>query len=214
MIRAVFLALLAFYCCAPLCRAELQASLSPEQKNWLSKAKRSDRAGWIYLHTEGEAGPRGFQHGYLLAKELGETLRVTRAGWEHQSAMEWSWLVERAARLFVPKIDPEDLAELTGIVEGARAGGITISRDELITCNGIIELSDYWWPAELKKIKDACPPIVQFLHRHGNMDEGRRSGSRPQYHAKLRRSDAECDPGPRAVARPSDSLADQSGVDP
>ena len=141
--------------CATCCFANPQTSLPPEQQSWLSKGKRSDRAGWIYLHTEGEPRPRGFQHGYLLAKEIADGLRVTRAVWEHETAMDWKWLVERAAFMFTPKIDPEDLAELDGIVEGARSAGITISRDELITCNGILELSDYWWPAELKKIKDA-----------------------------------------------------------
>ena len=59
--------------------AQSQPSLSPEQKSWLANARRFERGGWIYLHTEGEARERGFQHGYLLAKEIGEGLRVTRA---------------------------------------------------------------------------------------------------------------------------------------
>lgn len=160
MIRAPLAAILASLC-ANCCLANPQAPLTPEQHLWLSKAKRFERAGWIYLHTEGEPRPRGFQHGYLLAKEIADGLRVTREVWEHESAMDWKWLVERAAPMFTPRIDPEDLAELDGITEGARAGGITISRDELIACNAILELSDYWWPAELKKIKDAPPSPVR-----------------------------------------------------
>ena len=96
----------------------------------------------------------GFQHGYLLAKEIAEGLRLTRAGWEHESGMGWPWLVTRAAAMFVPKIDAENLAELEGIAEGARAQGVNVSRDEIIAYNAILELSDYWWPMELKKIKD------------------------------------------------------------
>jgi len=130
------------------------ASPTPEQQSWLGKGKRFERAGWIYLHVEGQPRERGFQHGYLLAKEIAEGLRVTRAGWEHDTAMEWEWLVTRAAAMFVPKIDPENLAELDGIAEGARAAGVTVSRAELIAYNGILELSEYWWPLELKKIKD------------------------------------------------------------
>jgi hypothetical protein len=132
--------------------------LTSEQQSWLAKAKRSERAGWIYLHTEGEARPRGFQHGYLLAREIGVGLRMTRASWEHQSGMDWSWLVERSAAMFIPKIDPETLAELEGIADGARAVGLRTSRDELIAYNAILELSDYWWPLELKKIKDGPVP--------------------------------------------------------
>src|SRR2546426_864948 len=82
------------------CLAASQSSLTPEQQSWLSRAKRSQHAGWIYLHTEGEPQQRGFQHGYLLAKEIAEGLSATRAGWEHQSAMEWTWLVRRAKGLF------------------------------------------------------------------------------------------------------------------
>src|SRR5258705_13382 len=75
--------------------------------------------------------------------------------------MDWSWLVERAAPLFAPHVDAENLAELGGIAEGAQAAGVQVSRDELITYNGIIELTGYWWPTELKKIKDAPPPSVR-----------------------------------------------------
>ena len=138
-----------------------EPSLTLEQQSWLAKARRFERAGWIYLHTEGEPRARGFQHGYLLAKEIAEGLRVTRVGWEYQSAMTWRWLVERSAAMFVPKIDAENLAELDGIAEGARGAGVDVSRDELIAYNGIIELSGYWWPAELKTIKDAPPPPVR-----------------------------------------------------
>src|SRR5439155_6746860 len=110
--------IIAVACCsfsASNCFASAPLPLSAEQQAWLSKAKRFERAGWIYLHVEGEPGARGFQHGYLLAKEIAEGLRLTRAGWEHQSAMDWPWLVQHSAALFVAKIDPENLAELDGI---------------------------------------------------------------------------------------------------
>ena len=71
--------------------------LTSEQKAWVAKGKRLERAGWIYLHVEGEARSRGFQHGYLLGKEIGQCLAVTRTVWEHDSAMEWDWLVKKTA---------------------------------------------------------------------------------------------------------------------
>src|ERR1041384_3606983 len=92
--------------------------VSNEQQKCVAKAKRFERHGWIYLHIEGEPKERGFQHGYLLAAEIAEGLRVTRASWEHTSAMTWAWLLERAGPMFTPHIDPEDLAELDGMVEG------------------------------------------------------------------------------------------------
>jgi len=57
--------------------------------------------------------------------------------------MDWDWLVNRATALFVPKIDSENLAELDGIAEGARAAGFSTSRAELIAYNGILELQHY-----------------------------------------------------------------------
>jgi len=136
----------------------LAEGLTPEQKGWVAKGKRFERAGWIYLHVEGEARARGGQHGYLLAKEIGEGLSGTKAVWEHDTAMEWDWLAKRAGAMFVPKIDAENLAELDGIAEGAAAAGVKMSREDLIAYNGILELSDYWWPQELKKIKDEPAP--------------------------------------------------------
>lgn len=131
-----------------------QGSLSPEQQKIVARGKRFERAGWVYLHVEGEPRDRGFQHGYLLAKEIAEGLRMTRASWTQQSGMEWNWLVKRVAEMFVPRIDAEDLAELDGISEGAGAAGVKVSLEELVAYNGILELQGYWWPMELKKIKD------------------------------------------------------------
>ncbi|HWX19219.1 MAG TPA: C45 family autoproteolytic acyltransferase/hydrolase [Candidatus Binatia bacterium] len=132
----------------------LAAPVSSGQQRWLAKAGRFERHGWIYLHLEGEAEERGFQHGYLLAPEIADCLRTTRVSWKHETSMTWSWLVEHADAMFTPKIDAENLAELDGIAEGMRAAGHPTTRDELIAYNGIIELADYWWPTELKKIKD------------------------------------------------------------
>ena len=134
--------------------------LSADQQNCVGKAKRLEQAGGIYLHVEGDAHDRGFQHGYLLAKDIALGLRMTRASWEHDSGMEWAWLVKRAAAMFVPKIDSENLAELDGIAEGAQAAGVTTSREELIAYNAILELQGYWWPMELKKMKECPVPVT------------------------------------------------------
>ena len=158
MFSTRFTAAFLFLSCAAQVLAQAQHALTPEQHTWLSKAKQFQRGGWTYLHVEGEARPRGFQHGYLLAKKIEDGLRLTRAGWEHQSSMEWRWLATRATAMFVPKIDAENLAELDGIVEGARAAGVLFTRDELIAYNAILELNDYWWPLELKKLKDQPLP--------------------------------------------------------
>jgi len=136
-------------------------SLTSEQQQCVAKGHRFERHGWIYLHVEGGAKDRGFQHGYLLAPEIAEALRVTKTCWEYSSAMTWPWLVEQAGQMFVPRIDAENLGELQGIADGMTAAGHAASRDDLVAYNGIIELSGYWWPTELKKIKDGPTPAVR-----------------------------------------------------
>lgn len=137
------------------------ATLSPEQQSWVSKAKRVEKEGWVYAHIEGPARQRGFQHGDLLAQEIKEGMRTTRVAWEYTSGMEWAWLAEKAGGMFTPRIDKENLEELDGIVQGAKAAGVEFTRNDLIAYNGILELAWYWWPTELKKIKDAPAPAVR-----------------------------------------------------
>src|SRR5438132_758571 len=159
MIRTrIVLASALCFLAAGICLSASPAALTSEQQDWVSKGRRFERGGWTYLHTEGEARERGFQHGYLLAKEIADGLKTTRVGWEHGSGMDWSWLVERAGAMFIPKMDAENLAEIDGMVEGARARGVSTSRAELVAYNGTLELAGYWWPMELKKIKDAPVP--------------------------------------------------------
>jgi len=134
------------------------AGLTAEQNQWLAKAERHEKAGWIYLHIEGAPHARGFQHGYLLAAEIAAGIRAMRADWEYETAMEWTWLQEQAAAMFTANIDEENLAELDGIVAGLQAAGVASSRPELIAYNAFLELSWYWWPQELQKIKDGHAP--------------------------------------------------------
>ncbi len=99
---------------------------------------------------------RGFQHGYLLAKEINDAIRASAAVWKYRTAMEWPWLVEKAKAMFVPRIDAENLAEIDGIAQGMGAAGVRTSREELVAYNGFIELIAYWWPLEKEKMqKDA-----------------------------------------------------------
>ena len=131
--------------------------LTNQQKTWLSKANRHEKAGWIYLHIEGTPEERGFQHGYLLAKEIKESIRVLSEVWHYQSALDWKWLVQKAGKMFTHKVDPENIAEINGLVEGMKAAGITTSRDEIVTYNSFMELLWNWWPSVKDKISPNAP---------------------------------------------------------
>jgi hypothetical protein len=151
-----------FLACASLAAAGLveegrAAGLTPEQTACVTKAWRFEKNGWIYLHVEGDAQACGFQHGYLLAPEIREMLRVHRAAWEYRSGMTWKWIVETSAELMTPKVDAENLAEIDGIVAGLRAAGVETTRDEMVAYNAQLEFEGYWWPQEKKRLADAKP---------------------------------------------------------
>ena len=131
--------------------------LNSEQQSWLARANMHGEAGWIYLHIEGSPEERGFQHGYLLAKEIKESLRVLKVKWEYQSAMSWSWYVRKCGEILTPKVDPENLAEINGIVSGMRAAGDSTTTDEIVALNGYMEMMDYWWPQVKDSLKINSP---------------------------------------------------------
>ena len=126
--------------------AQSGPGLTNKQKEWLSHANRHEKSGWIYIHIEGSPEERGFQHGYLLAKEIDEALMQMDRVWYYQSGLDWKWLVQKGKELFTPKVDAENIAEMEGIVEGMKAAGSTTSLDELVTYNGSTELMNYWFP--------------------------------------------------------------------
>lgn len=135
------------------------ASLTAPQQQWLAKAGRHEKAGWTYLHIEGGPRERGFQHGYLLAKEIAECLRVRRTVWRYNTAMEWNWLLQETARFLTPAVDPENREELLGIVDGLQAAGVVTTLDELAAYNACMELEGYWWP-EMRKKMDGRATVV------------------------------------------------------
>ncbi len=125
--------------------------LTPEQQQWVAQGNRHDRDGWVYLRITGEPRARGFQYGYLLAREIDASLHEVRRQWEYESGMSWDWLLTEGGRLLEGKVDQELLAEIGGIAEGLAAAGVRTTREEMLVYNANIELTGYWWP----EVKDS-----------------------------------------------------------
>jgi hypothetical protein len=85
-------------------------------------AYRYPAAGWIYLHIEGEPYERGYQHGYLMAREIPEYLDRCAADLGTNSA-GWGGLRTQAGALFLRGFDREILEEMRGIADGASDAG-------------------------------------------------------------------------------------------
>lgn len=134
--------------------ALFSAPLTKQQQQWLSNAEKHEKNGWVYLRIQGAPRERGFQHGYLLAKDIDEGIRIQRKVWEYESAMKWSWLVNWSTKLFAAKIDSENMAEIDGIAEGLKAAGSKLTKEEVIVYNAASELLGGWWPT----VKDTVSP--------------------------------------------------------
>ena len=111
-------------------------------------AYRYPRAGWIYLHIEGEPYERGYQHGYLMAREIAQYIDRCASQLDPKSK-ERAWDNGRttANALFLRGFDQEILQEMKGIADGAAAAGARIygrpvDLVDMVTLNTITELGE------------------------------------------------------------------------
>ena len=155
--KFIILSLLNLLLFSQIAGAQDVNKLSIEQTKWLSKAIRHEKNGWIYLHIEGKPAERGFQHGYLMAKEIAEGISSLKAKWDHNTAMDWSFYIQKAKEILTPKVDSENLTEMEGIVQGMKSAGIETTIDEIVAINAYVELMNYWWPTVKDSVHSFSP---------------------------------------------------------
>ncbi len=117
----------------------------------LKGAYRFERGGWIYVHLEGPPAQLGYQHGYLLAAEIEDLLRVTKPFLLKSSKKDWGFYRDASETMLWPKIDAEFQQELDGIVAGAQAKGVKLDRWDIVALNALEELPYYYVPWMEKK---------------------------------------------------------------
>ena len=112
---------------------------SPEQQQWLSRGRRTERDGWIHLRIDGAPRERGFQHGYLLAKEIDSSLRTTR---KRRTIARDGLAVAEEGRGHVRAEGRRGFSpRSTARWRAWRRPGVKTSRGEIIANNGITELA-------------------------------------------------------------------------
>lgn len=111
-------------------------------------AYRFPSGGWIYLHIEGDPYERGYQHGRLMAPEIGSYIDRCAAQLDAFSR-ETAWRNGRTAAnaLFLRGFDAEILAEMKGIADGASAAGCKyngrpVDLIDIVAANTIVELGE------------------------------------------------------------------------
>lgn len=127
--------------------AAAQAADEPVQTSPDGLGYRFERAGWIYLHIEGEPYERGYQHGWLMAAELADVQQMLRHITPWKTGVGWEEVfIPGAEQQWAKWLTPEYEAEIKGIADGASAAGTAITWQEVLAWNGQHELFDYWWP--------------------------------------------------------------------
>jgi hypothetical protein len=119
----------------------------------LGKASREDKNGWVYLHLAGSPADIGYQHGYLLYKEIDTLLKVMEYYLPYSSKKDWAFYRNASAKFMWKKIDKEYQDEIRGITEGLQARGLKYDTLDITALNANIELAQYYVPELMNKIK-------------------------------------------------------------
>jgi hypothetical protein len=112
----------------------------------LGPAYRYPSAGWIYLHIEGEPYERGYQHGYLMAREIPEYMERCAADMGTNPA-GWGNLRTMANALFLRGFDQEILEEMRGIADGVNDAGVRwqgrkLDLIDIVVANVTVEMGE------------------------------------------------------------------------
>ena len=112
----------------------------------LQGSYRSESGGWIFVHLEGAPDRLGLQHGYLLAPEIEDLVRVLKPFLKETTKRDWDFFRQAGQQILWPKIDAEYQQELDGIVAGVNARGVKLDRWDIVALNGLEELPGYYVP--------------------------------------------------------------------
>lgn len=99
--------------------------------------------GWTFVHLEGTPAEIGFQHGYLLAKEIEDGYKVLIHETKHDTEKDWDFFRRAAREVYWPHIEQEYREELQGIADGLKARGVKFDVWDVAAANAWLELGSY-----------------------------------------------------------------------
>jgi hypothetical protein len=105
--------------------------------------RRPEQNGWTFVHLEGTPAEIGFQHGYLLAPEIDDGLKVIQLEQTHGSKRHWQFFRQKAKDMMWPHIEPEYREELAGIAAGLQARGLSVDLWDVVALNAAMEWGYY-----------------------------------------------------------------------
>ncbi len=114
---------------------------------------RTSVNGWLRVHVQGDPYDIGFQHGYLLAREIKETKKTISNLLLTACKKSWQECRNIARKIYLPKIPKDILTEIQAITEGVKAKGIKgIDDIDIISLNGYYDTLTYFIATQDKEI--------------------------------------------------------------
>jgi len=99
--------------------------------------------GWTFVHLEGTPAEVGYQHGYLLSREIEDGAKVKILEQTHGSRYDWQFFRDAAKNMMWPHIEQEYRDEMQGISDGLRARGSKLDLWDVVAVNGSMEWGYY-----------------------------------------------------------------------
>lgn len=140
MRRALPVILFAVLVCAALALAVRLPGADPRMKGTY---RRAPQDGWTFVHLEGAPAEVGFQHGFLLAREIKDGVDVQKLELLHDSKKARNFYRDAARDILWPHIPDEYRAELQGISAGMKAAGTALDLWDVVALNASMEWSYY-----------------------------------------------------------------------
>lgn len=140
--------------------------LTAEQEAILKKSSCNQKAGWLQLTCKGEPYEVGFQHGYHVAAELADAIRVYTYMTMQTFGVEYDYFVQEAVKLHKDKLGEEYTQEMQGIADGSTAAGYPLTFDDVLGWNAWMEVSGYWWPLNVQNYDNAPERVPTHKSSH------------------------------------------------
>ncbi|HTR22740.1 MAG TPA: C45 family peptidase [Terriglobales bacterium] len=126
-----------------LALSSLSLAKGPADSRLKNSFRRPAKHGWTYVHLEGQPAEIGFQHGYLLASEIDDMLKVFTIEMTRDNKKDWQFFRDAARTMMWPRIEPEYREELQAIVDGATAKGVKLDIWDVVALNASMEWEYY-----------------------------------------------------------------------
>ena len=117
---------------------------APKDKRLQGAWREAEKGGWIRVHLQGTPAQIGYQHGVLLAKEIGDLRPVVEFELTHDSKKDYNFYRTAAETVLWPRIEQEYREELQGIAEGAVSRGVKVDVLDVVVMNAVMELTPYY----------------------------------------------------------------------